>query len=469
MPLPYQAQNVLSENNDDFSNCEFQFGNAGLLGLAKLAGMAGPFSSITPWELQDESTKASLIFAGGYGAMPLGNNHPDLLNFIDNFLKRNKELSLTQNYLSKWRGAFSANLISILSSVDSSHRDSRIFYSNSGAESIEAAIKFAKFYKNNAKYIINFSGGYHGKTYAPLSLTPIPHYQNPFKPLMPNIETVPFDDIEAFKTKIESLQPDQIIAVILEPIQGDAGVIKPSSSFLKEIDSICKQHNIILIADEVLSGIGRWGYWFTSIEYGHMSPDIITLAKPLSGGLVPIGITIVRNDIYSTMHSGLNAKIQSNTFGGGALAMAIALRCLELIDNQLLVKRAAALGEKAKQRLNQLVYNYPELFESIHVEGLLWGLHFKEVTIPKEETAGLPANQLVGIAALTGLHQAGVMGVTSLGTKPHVRLMPAFNMPEDIFDTLLERLERFAQKTESSKKLLRSAEKIIKNLATALK
>jgi acetylornithine/succinyldiaminopimelate/putrescine aminotransferase len=464
----YSTKNILEESGEQVSLEEFNFGNKALLGLSKIAEIGGPFIRISPWKVKDDKN-GDLIFAGGYGAMPFGIDHPDITNFIAEFLNKNNDLSFTQHSLSKWRAALSANLVKALSSVDSSHKDSRVFYSNSGAEAVETAVKFAKFYRKEAKYIINFTRSYHGKTFAALSLTPNPDYQNYFKPLMPNVVTLEYDSPEIFKAEVDKLKPENIIAVIFEPIQGDAGVIKPSKEFLTVMDEVCKKNDIILIADEVLTGLGRCGAWFSSIENGRMSPDIITLAKPLSGGIIPVGATIVREDIFNEMLSGINAKIHSNTFGGGALAMGIALKSLEIIEEGALVMRSKKLGEIASLRLGKLAKDFPELIESVNIEGLLWGIHFKEIpAVYTKDLKGLSSNQLVGLAGMISLHKYGVMTVSSLGLSAHIRLMPALNMPDDIFEDLLIRIERFVKNTEKSHNLVMHNTQILQNISKVI-
>jgi putrescine aminotransferase len=463
-----RTTDVLNSDSKHFINEEFVHGNYGLLGLSKLAGIGGPFSLVSPWELEDEDG-TQLIFAGGYGAMPFGNNHPDLVEFVKEYLEKSNDVSFTQHTVSKWRAALSKNLVDALAKVDPSHADSRVFYSNSGAESIETALKFVKFYRKEAKYIVNFTNSYHGKTYAALSLTPNATYQNPFKPLMPNVITVPYNDAYVFQEKVLELRAESIIAVVVEPIQGDAGVIAPSANFLETVGSVCKENGIPLIADEVLTGLGRTGYWFTSVEYGKMSPDIITLAKPLSGGMIPIGATIVRNEIFTNMLSGINSKIQSNTFGGGALAMAIGLRSLEIIEDQALVDRAAIFGERAKNRLSKLPAEFPELIKSVHIEGMLWGIHFQSVPGMNESASPqVSVSQMIGLASIVGLHKAGVMSVSSLGKNPHVRLMPALNMPDEIFEELLNRIENFARENQSSANLLARNAEVLQGLMQAV-
>ena len=240
-------------------------------------------------------------------------------------------------------------------------RDSRVFFTNSGSEANEAAIKFAKAYRPHATYFINFKRAFHGKTTGALSITSNEDCQAPFRPLAYETLTLPFGDLEAFEALMARKDPKHIIAVMLEPIQGEAGIIVPPQAFLSGVDRVARKHGIPVIADEIQAGLARSGYLVPSIEWGGMSPDIITFAKPLGGGLTPVGAAVARKAIYKKMLGGMNFKTHSNTFGGNSMSMAIGLKSLEIIREEGLVSRSKALGEIGLQRLEALAGRHPKL------------------------------------------------------------------------------------------------------------
>lgn len=365
-------------------------------------------------------------------------------------------MGLPQQSVTAWRAALEYNLIRLLAQVAPSHADSQIFFSNSGAEAIESAIKFVKAYRPNAKYLINFTRAYHGKTYGALSLTPNEEYQGLFQPLMPNVKTVNFGDIDAFLNTVDELGVNNVAAVVFEPIQGEAGVIIPPVEFLQTIGELCQRHGILTVSDEIQVGLGRSGFHFASIEWGRLEPDIITLAKPLGGGIVPIGATIARKDIYHRMLGGLASKRHSNTFGGNSLAMAVGLRSLELILSENLAERARQSGKKGLTRLKQIKERHPHLLEDVRGIGLLFALQFRPV-------AGINIlggykdliNELCGLSGLLALHKAGVHANLSLSSRRTVRLTPALTMPDELQNQMFDRVESAADVNHGAWEMIR--------------
>jgi len=371
--------------------------------------------------------------------LPFGDRYPPLVEFVQQYLERSLSPGLPQQAASPWRAALEHNLIALLAQAAPSHADSRVFFSNSGAEAIETAIKFARMARPRATKIINFRGAYHGKTYAPLSLTPNAEYQDPFRPLMPGVVTVPFGDPSAFTKAVKAEGPDRIAAVFIEPVQGEAGVIIPPPGYLKLIGEICSRHGITVVADEIQTGLGRCGEWFASIADG-LEPDIITLAKPLGGGLTPIGATIARRDIFAAMLSGMNCKRHSNTFGGNSLSMAVGLKSLEILVDDDLPARAKRLGAIGLSRLQALQQSHPKLLEQVRGKGLLLALQFHPVSPISIPGMNELIGEFSGVLGLRTLHMHGVQANLSLSSKRVVRLTPALNIPEDIFDKIFYRL-----------------------------
>jgi acetylornithine/succinyldiaminopimelate/putrescine aminotransferase len=452
-----RSQDVLEEllSPGQVLELDQESGNRDLLRGVEILGLAGPFRAVTPWELEDPKG-VRRIAAGGYAAAPFGEGYPKLRSFVAELLARNRELSLPQQSASPWRAALSFNLVQLLSELWPSHRSSRVFFSNSGAEAIEGAVKFARAARPRATHLINFQRGYHGKTFLPLSLTPNPEYQDLFRPLLPGVITLPYGDAGRLEDAIRRVGPDRIAAVLVEPIQGEGGVILPPPGFLRALGNICRRHGILIIADEIQTGLGRTGHLLESHAQG-LEPDILTLAKPLGGGLVPVGATIARAEIFQKLLGGLSSKRHSNTFGGNTLAMAVGLRSLQIIVEEGLVQRSHQLGQHGLERLQQIQRAYPACIEEVRGAGMLLALQFAPAIPPRAipvELARELSAELIGLLGLRVLHLSGVQANLSLSSKRTIRLTPALTMPGELFGAMLDRVGKAAEAYPSSAQIL---------------
>lgn len=453
--VPIATDDVLSGlSKEAVFDLEKRYGNTDLIRIIDYARLSGPFRAVSPWELEDPEG-VRRIAASGYAASPFGERYPPLVAFLQRYLETARTMGLPQQSLSDWRAALEANLIALLADLAPSHADSRVFFSNSGAEAIEAAIKFAKAFRPESTYFINFKRGFHGKTAGALSLTANEEAQGPFRPLAFKTLTLPFGDLEAVETAIRRKGADQILAIVLEPVQGEAGVLVPPPDFLRGVDRCAKAHGVPVIVDEIQAGLGRSGYWVPSIEWGGMEPDILTFAKPLGGGLVPIGVTVARREIYDKMLGSLRCKTHSNTFGGNSLAMAVGLKSLELLREEKLVARSRRLGEKGLARLEALADRYPNLIADVRGFGLWYAIQFHPVIPPR---LSLGQDELIGefttFLALMLLHDAGIHANLALNAHRTVRLTPPLTIPEALFETMFDRVEAAAEKSRSASALL---------------
>jgi acetylornithine/succinyldiaminopimelate/putrescine aminotransferase len=449
------ADDVLSGRMDDAAlGLELNHGNADLIRVLAHAGIAGPFKVVDPWHLADADGIVR-INAGGYSALPLGDRYPPLTQFVARFLAEDASMGLPQQSASRWRAALEGNLVSLLARYAPSHADSQVFFSNSGAEAIEGAIKFARAARPKARHFINFTGAYHGKTLGALALTPNASYQDGFRPLALDAITLPFGDLDRLEQEIARVGPDRIVAICVEPIQGEAGVIVPPAGFLRGLDGLAKRHGILTIADEIQTGLGRSGYWFASIEWGGMDPDILTLAKGLGGGLVPVAATIARRPIYRAMLGGERSKRHSNTFGGNALAMAVGLKSIDLIAHEGLVERSRLLGGRGLARLQVIAAGHPRIIAGVRGFGMLMALQFQPVlSFPARLGRRPRVGELTGLTALMMLHRAGVQANFSLNAARVLRLTPALTMPEPVFEDMLACIERAAAEHRGAWRML---------------
>lgn len=256
----------------------------------------------------------------------------------------------------------------------------KAFFCNSGAEANEAAIKLArKWAKENCgedKYeIITTEGSFHGRTLATVTATGQPKYHQGFEPLVPGFKYVPFNDLTALKAAIS----EKTCAIMLEPIQGESGVFPATLEYLHGIRKLCDELGLLLILDEIQTGLGRTGKWFGFQHYGIM-PDIMTLAKTLGGGF-PIGACLA-SDIVAT---GFQPGNHSSTFGGNPLACAAAIAALREIDEEGLVQNSAEVGVYFKDRLEELKSRRDDIIE-IRGVGLMIGMTLARKGAPKVAT-----------------------------------------------------------------------------------
>lgn len=432
---------------------ETAHGNTDLLKLLDLLGLAGPFTVESPWELRDQNG-THLIHAGGYAAVPFGESYPPLVEFVSEFLGANRQMGLPQQSLSEWRAALETNLVALLASVAPSHADSKVYFGNSGAEAIETAIKMARAARPQATTFINFQRAYHGKTTGALALTPNDEYQGPFRPLAPDVLTLPFGDAAALERELTG-SGKKVCAIVVEPVQGEGGVIHPPAGFLRRLGELANQHGVLVIADEIQTGLGRTGHWFASVADG-LEPDIVTLAKPLGGGLLPVSATIARKAVFHALLPGLASKRHSSTFSGGTLAMAVGLKSLELLVEGDMPKRSAEAGEYGLQRLQALAEKNPGLIESVRGAGMLFAISLKPVVGFK--VPGVSEEDVQTLAAalmLRELHGAGVHGCYSNNAHRTMRLTPALNMPQQLLSQMFDRVEGLVERTPNSFTMLR--------------
>ena len=424
---------------------ERSHGNGDLIRALEALGIAGPFRRVSPWELEDEKGR-HLIHAGGYAALPFGESPPALIDFAVRYLQSTERVSFPLQSASDLRAALATNLVALLASVAPSHAGSRVLFSNSGTEAVEAALKLVRASRPKARWLLTFSGAYHGKTLGSLSVTPTDEYQRAFRPLIPGVRVLPYGDADALERELLTLGPDQVAAVMLEPVQGEGGVVRPPDGFLERVERIRREYGVFVVADEVQSGLGRTGHWFASVA-GGLDPDIVTLAKPLSGGLVPVGATIARADLVETMLPGFSSRRHSSTFGGNGLAMAVGLKALETLVDGRFDERARTDGEAGLARLRSIADAHPALIRAVRGAGLLYAIELRNVLRPRflggrSQLGRLFASGL-GVRAL---HRAGVHACLSITASGVVRLTPALDMPPNVQEEMWARVERFAER-----------------------
>jgi acetylornithine/LysW-gamma-L-lysine aminotransferase len=306
----------------------------------------------------DVDGKEYIDCMGGYGVALVGHRNQRVNNAIKEQI--DKIITVHSSLYNKTREEFLTKLIGL-----APEGLTQVHLNNSGAEAIEAAMKFARKFTGK-KGMVAMKGSYHGKSFGALSLTFNPKYRKAFQPLVEKVSFASFGDIESLRSVID----DDTAFVILEPIQGESGIIVAPEGFLQEVRKICDEKGIVLIFDEIQAGLGRTGRLW-ACDHWNTVPDILCLAKGIAGG-VPMGATLVRKDILSSMSKGEH----SSTFGGNPISCAAGIAALDSLTEDGLIVNSEKMGEKFRKGLEELKEKHTMIRE-IRGKGLMIGIEMK--------------------------------------------------------------------------------------------
>ena len=357
---------------------------------------------------------------GGYGLMDLGWSHPDVIKTVRAQLERTPMPS--QELIDPLRGVL-ARLLAQITPGDIKYS----WFCASGTETIEAALKIAKLYTHHNGFIVAVNG-FHGKTMGSLSMLGKADYRQPVGTLYGGpVYHVPFGDAEAVERQLEICAKVgiDIAACLFEPIQGEAGGIVPPDDFWPRVREATKHYGVLLIADEVQTGMGRTGKLW-GLDHWKITPDILAVAKSLGGGVMPIGAACSTEEIWQPMMYP-NPFIQTTTTGGGALACSAAIAAINVTLRDRLWEQAAAKGEYLIPKLEALAAKYPQVFTGITGRGLLIGMHFHDAE--------------VGYKVAAGLFKRGVLVAGTLTSAHTIRIEPPLIISYEQIDAVLNRLE----------------------------
>ena len=317
-------------------------------------------------ELQADDGRRFLDFLSGYCVHNTGHNHPAIVSALQQELGREGPTML-QSHVSDLAGELAQRLCRLAGG-----RLDKVFFCSSGSEGVEAAIKFARA-NTGRTGLIYASGAFHGLTSGALSLMDDAFWREGFGPLLPDTEAVPFGDLPALEAKLQS---GDIAAFIVEPVQSEAGIRVPPAGYLEGAQAACRRYGTLFVLDEVQTGMFRTGRFLAAHHYG-LDPDMVVLAKALSGGLIPCGAVLMSNRIYDSVYSSLKrAIVHTSTFSENNLAMRAGLASLDVLEHEHLGERAAAMGEYLRRRLREALAGY-EMVDEIRGLGLLNGIAFK--------------------------------------------------------------------------------------------
>ena len=313
--------------------------------------------------LISEDGRRFLDFASGIAVSLLGHSHPGLIGAIQ---KQAETLMHVSNLYGSPQGEAIAKRLVDLTFADT------VFFTNSGAEAVECAIKTARAYHqhvgNHEKFeLITFNNAFHGRTMATISASNQEKMHKGFLPLLPGFKYVEFDDLEAAKAAIGP----NTAGFLVEPIQGEGGIRIASPEFLTGLRALCDEHDLMLVLDEVQSGVGRAGTLYAYEQYG-VVPDIMSTAKGIGGGF-PVGACLATEKAARGMVNGTHGS----TYGGNPFAMSAIGAVLDAVANEEFLADVRAKGERLMARLEQFIGNYPELFDSVRGKGLFIGIKLK--------------------------------------------------------------------------------------------
>jgi len=367
--------------------------------------------------LTDKSGKQYLDALSGVGVVNLGHCHPDITETI---VKQSETLLHTSNWYHIEHQEELAKRLCLVANMDN------VFFANSGAEANEAAIKIARLFAQkrgiDEPVIISANDSFHGRTMATLSATGNSKIQDGFSPLLSEFIHVEFDDIEAISKHTRN---ENVVAVMLEPIQGEAGVVIPEPEYLNKVKSLCEKNDWLLILDEVQTGMGRTGKMFAH-QYNNITPDLLTLAKGLGNG-VPIGACLAKGRAAKLFTTGKHGS----TFGGNPLVSKVALSVLDVIENNSVLANVGKMSQYIHTKLEKELSDNAAVI-SIRIKGLMIGIGLDEKLIDTSKLLqkALDDQLLINIAGSS------------------IRLLPPLIISSDEVDILINKIVKLINNSD---------------------
>jgi len=414
-----EGKQIIEESKNNFA----EYFNRGWLDYRKSVTEAGDWA-VTEWTghgaiFRDVLGREYIDCLGGYGLLDLGWSHPEVVDNVRAQLGRTPMPS--QELIDPLRGVL-AHLLAEITPGDIKYS----FFCASGTESIEGAIKLAKMYSQKSGFIVAVKA-FHGKTMGSLSMMGKADYRQPPGMLYGGpVYHVPFGDADAVEQQLEICKKVGIdlAGVLFEPIQGEAGGIVPPDDFWPRVRELTKHYGVLLIADEVQTGMGRTGKLW-GLDHWGVVPDILAVAKSLGGGVMPISAFCSNEEIWQPMMFPI-PFIHTTTTGGGALACSAAIAAIHVTLRDRLWEQAAAKGEYIIPKLEGFAEKYPQIYHSITGKGLLIGQHFHD---PE-----------VGYKVAAGLFKRGVLVAGTLTSAHTIRIEPPLVITYEQIDAVLDRL-----------------------------
>ncbi len=415
-----EAKEIIEESKENFA----EHFNRGWLEYRKSVTEAGDWASVE-WTgegaiFRDVLGREFIDCLGGFGMMDLGWCHPDVIRAVKAQLGRSPMPS--QELIDPLRGVL-AKLMAQITPGDLKYS----WFAASGTEAIEASIKISKLYTQKSAFIVAVKG-FHGKTLGSLSMIGKADYRSQMGTMYGGpVYHVPFGDADAVERQLEICDKVGIgiAGVLFEPIQGEAGAIVPPDDFWPRVRDVTKHYGVLLIADEVQTGLGRTGKMW-GVDHWSVVPDILAVAKSLGGGVMPVSAVVTTEEIFKPMMYP-NPFMHTTTTGGGALACSAAIAAIQVTLRDRLWEQAAQKGQYLMMRLQEFASHYPQIYEKITGKGLLIGMHFR--------------NPETGYKVAAELFKRGVLVSGTLTSAQTVRIEPPLIISMEQLDQVLECLE----------------------------
>lgn len=408
--------------------------NKGWADIRKSVNQAGEYACLE-WIGQaskfcDTLGREYIDCLGGYGLYSAGIRHPKIVNAVAAQLQRNPLSS--QELLDPLRGALSKVLAEIT--------PGNLQYSfliNNGTDAVEGAMKLARAYTKRHGFVSSL-GAFHGKSLGSLSLMGKLRYRKAFEPLLPDVSFVEFGDAEELEFELHKAERIgwQLAAVVLEPIQGEAGAIVPPDDYWPRVREVCTKYGVLLVADEVQTGLGRTGKMF-GVEHWNVTPDIMCLGKALGGGVMPLAAFVSSPEIWSVFEK--DPQVHSSTTGGNPLACAAGIAAIQVTIEEDLPGQAARKGEYMLAAMRNMQRRYGDIIAEVRGKGLLIGMQFKSAEL--------------GWEVVSRLFQKGVLVAGTMSNSETVRFEPALNIPNELLYEILNRLEDTLREVRTSQRI----------------
>ncbi|MEQ8354245.1 MAG: aminotransferase class III-fold pyridoxal phosphate-dependent enzyme [Kiloniellaceae bacterium] len=361
--MTFDLANILAQRQGEKYQLSEKYLNAQLVRVLKTLGYDVNFARGQGPHLYDVAGRRYLDLLSGFGVFALGRNHPAVAAALRQVLEAQLP-GLVQLDVSVLAGVLAERLLARMPGME------RMFFCNSGTEAVEAAIKFARMATGRSR-ILYCNQAFHGLSYGALSLNGTEVFRKGFGPLLPDCVKIPFNDLQALEA---ALRNGEVAALVVEPIQGK-GVTLPDDGYLAGAARLCRKHGALFVADEIQTGLGRTGR-FLACEHWGVEPDIVLLAKALSGGYVPVGAVAMKHWIFVKLFDRMDrALVHGSTFGKNDLAMAAGIATLEVLEEEKLVERADLLGRALLADL-QVLADKHDLLKEVRGKGLMIGLEF---------------------------------------------------------------------------------------------
>lgn len=377
--------------------------------LFRFMGLDSVEASAEGWTITDSAGQEFIDCLGGYGMFALGHRHPKVVEAVSKALS---SMPMCGKVLFNRPMADLAEALAAIAPGALQYS----FFVNSGTEAVEGCLKLARLATRREKFVAA-ANAFHGKTFGSLTATGRALYRDPFKPLLNGFTHVPYGDAEALAAAVD----EETAAVILEPIQGEGGIILPPSGYLRRAQEICRAKGALLIADEVQTGIGRTGAWF-GVEHEGVEPDLMACAKAMGGGVMPIGAIIGTPRAWQGL---IDAPfLHTSTFGGNQLACAAGVATLAVIREEDLLRRSREAGAYLLDGLQKIAREFPTVIAEARGRGMMLGIE-----LTKEGAGGMLMSLMI---------MKHIIVAYTLNNPKVIRMEPPLIMPAEVIDHVLE-------------------------------